>query len=235
MTSGPNLPPSSENARRALEAFRSASPGPRRREANREGVRQRVRDGRRIPTAAAGLVWPLGWGLASAAAAAGLIWGIVAIRAPATPEPTAPTRNEAAASAAQPEPRTPAVSAAQPDAVKPDPLPEDSGAPEPERAVRVSQGPALPPASALVEETRMLRAVRAAIAAGELDQAAEALDVYTARFPNGALREDAQAYRVVVKCGRAEDSTILRRAFERRYPLSPHVARIQAACDRKKE
>lgn len=232
MTSGPNMPPLSEEARRTLDAFRAASPGAGRRQANRGAVRRRIEEEARAPAAAAAaLAWPLGWGLVSAAAAAGLIWGIVAIRSPAVTTQVSPAV-EAASTAAPPSqeqaPQT-AVSSPPPRQAMPVAAPPAS-VPVTKRMMEPVAPAAAPTASALVEETRMLREVRGAIASGELDRAAKALDLYTAKFPDGALREDAQAYRVVVKCEQGLDGSALRRAFERRYPVSPHVARIEAAC-----
>jgi len=223
----------SEEARAMLAAYRDAAPGAARREANLDAVRERADTPRRA--AAAGLATPIAWGLASAAAAAGLVWGLSAVRAPEPEAPPAPV--EAPASAAE----SPAHAvAADPRSVQEVVTPSDVATPSLPTAVdkpkRAQPAPS-PAASAsdLREETRLLRTVRTAISTGALDDAARSLDAYTTAFPNGALREDAQAYRIIVRCGQGRDVSALRRAFEQRYPASPHVARIDAKCGGEKE
>lgn len=225
-------PPMSDDARATLEAYRAASPGAARRQANLEGVRARVRSEAPTKAAAAGLMWPLGWGLASATAAAGLLWGLVSLREP----PPAPESQPPAVDAPATEPLPPESPRAQPMPSAPDPVlsaepPVQRPSPKRIKPRRDETAPSPGASSSLREETRLLREVRASLSAGELQQASVLLDRYTQDFPNGALREDAQAYRIVVRCGQTQDATALRNAFVRRYPASPHAARIEAACD----
>ncbi len=91
MSSSP-LPRLSDQAQDALAAYREASPGSQRRAANLRAVHERVRAEASPPAAAAaGLLWPLGWGMASAAAAAVLVWGLVEARSVGEEAPRART------------------------------------------------------------------------------------------------------------------------------------------------
>ncbi len=231
----------SDDARDVLDAYRRQAPGPARRRANLEAVRARV-DEESSPraAAAAGLAWPIGWGMASAAVAAGLVWGLVSVR---TPEPVREVPSVEAPSTVSEEPSRPAPARtvqqpkteppAEAEAPAPPAAPVQRPVPR-ERPSAASEPPA-PSASALREETRLLRNVRSALAAEAWSEASEHLDAYTVAFPNGALREDAQAYRVVVRCKQGSDAQALRRSFVKRYPESPHLARIEAACGQEKE
>ena len=235
MTKPPRL---SDDARDVLAAYRQAAPGGERRRANLDAVLRRVEaDAPPRAAAAAGLLWPIGWGLASAAAAAGLIWGVITVRAP-EPAPPPPPIEDAPAVIETPAPKrsAPRPVLEQPDdaVVVPPPV-------QTPRARAVEPKPAAPEttdaprSSDLREETRLLREVRASIAEGAYEDAASQLQAYTLAFPDGALREDAQAYRVVVACKQGRPASALRSAFARRYPDSPHTARIAAACEGEKE
>ena len=222
----------SDDARDVLEAYRRSAPGPGRRRANLEAVRRRVareEAAARPAAAAAGLAWPIGWGVASAVAAAGLVWGLVELRSPAPALTPTPPPVEL-------QPEVPPVAPSRRAIAPPPEAHEVAEAPRvpapvqrPARIEPPEPGPSIS-ASDLREETRMLRSVRASIAAGALDDAAATLAEYTVAYPDGALREDAQAYRVVVACKRGDDATALRRTFSLRYPDSPHVARIESTC-----
>ena len=230
MTEPPRIDRLSDDARAMLDAYRRSTPGEERRRANLGAVKDRVAE--QVPpraAAAAGLAWPIGWGVASAVAAAGLVWGLIELRAPPPPQPPSQPPVEVQPAAPAPSPPTREVA---PDPVTPAVADEPPSPPSQRpsaRAERTEPTP-VPSASDLREETRMLRSVRASISTGALDQAADTLAKYTVAFPNGALREDAQAYRVIVACKRGDDVGALRSAFAQRYPGSPHVARIDAAC-----
>lgn len=236
MTTPPRL---TDDARDVLAAYRQASPGAERRRANLEAVLERVeRDAPPRAAAAAGLLWPIGWGLASAVAAAGLVWGVVTVRSPEpAPEP-APAANEVPTLVETP-PRPKRTPAPQP-AIEP-PVEPLAQPPVQTPTKRLEAKPAVadtaeaPPSSDLREETRLLRGVRSSINQEAYEDAARQLEAYTLAFPDGALREDAQAYRVIVSCKRGRDATALRGAFARRYPDSPHTARIASACEGEKE
>ncbi|MCR9164590.1 MAG: hypothetical protein ACE37F_13880 [Nannocystaceae bacterium] len=232
MTTPPRL---CDDARDALAAYRDAAPGAARRQANLDAVLDRVeREAPVRPAAAAGLLWPIGWGVASAAAAAGLIWGVITVRSPESVAPT-PARQPAAAEPATPSTRrAPAVPQAPVEAAPPGPVQTPPKRPVSPKPTSAPQGEP-PRGSDLVAETRVLREVRASIGAGAYEDAARQLQAYTLEFPDGALREDAQAYRVIVACKRGRVAATLRSAFVRRYPDSPHAARIAAACEGEKE
>ncbi|MGH1344594.1 MAG: hypothetical protein ACRBN8_23750 [Nannocystales bacterium] len=233
MSSSPP-PRLSDDAQTMLAAYRDASPGARRRDANLEAVHQRVAaESPPRAAAAAGWMWPLGWGLGAAAAAAGLVWGLVELRS-VDVEASAPAAEAPSVAA----PREPARAVPQ-DATPHEPAPASDPEPAPPQPTAKSPTPAqleapgaapVPPASDLREETRRLREVRASIASAAWDDAARQLAAYTHAFPNGALREDAQAYRIMVRCEQGRSVDALRRAFDARYPASPHAARMDAAC-----
>ena len=233
MNSSP-LRPLSADARQALTAYRDASPGSRRRAENLGAVRRRVSaEAPPKVAAAAGLMWPLGWGLASAAAAAGLVWGLIEVR---SVEPEASQVGTVAPSVVAKERPARAVpkGAAARRVVSESPSdPASVQRPAP-RAEPQKVAPIAPDSGAVVsdlrEETRRLRQVRASIASASWEDAARDLAAYTHAFPNGALREDAQAYRIIVRCEQGKPATALRRAFDDRYPASPHAVRIDAAC-----
>lgn len=233
MSSSP-LPRLSADAQDALAAHRDASPGSQRRAANLAAVRGRVAaESPPKAAAAAGLMWPLGWGLASAAAAAGLVWGLVEFRSVEVEAPAAPT--EAPAVEAPKEPSRTTPRAVPSPRTTPQPPAEPSPIEKPTKTpltpqVEVAAVAPVPAASDLREETRRLRGVRASIASAAWDDAARELAAYTHAFPNGALREDAQAYRIIVRCEQGNSAKALRRAFDDRYPASPHAVRMDAAC-----
>lgn len=236
MSSSP-LPRLSGEAQDALSAYRSATPGEQRRAANLEEVRRRVSSETPKAAAAAGVLWPLGWGLASAAAAAGLVWGLVEVRSPEAV--SAPPRTEAPVTAVPEVPARAQTRRAPPNETAPErpaeqptvQRPAKTVAPAPAATAGSNSDVAVSPtASELREETRRLREIRALIAAAAWDDAARQLASYTHEFPNGALREDAQAYRIIVRCEQGNPATALRRAFDKRYPASPHAVRLDAAC-----
>ncbi|MBV1859319.1 MAG: hypothetical protein KUG77_12965 [Nannocystaceae bacterium] len=227
MTSSPP-PRLSSDAQDALADFRDASPGPQRRRANLDAVRERVSQGAPAK-AAAGLLWPLGWGLVSAAAAAGLVWGLVDV---GSTERSTPQSQQESPAVVVESPAAP-VASSQP---QPRPVASDTPAdPAPvPRTKRSTAGASVPRAAAVAfdlrEETRRLRNVRAQMANEAWSDAARQLDAYTHAFPDGALREDAQAYRIIVQCEQGRSAEVLRRAFDDRYPASPHMGRMDAAC-----
>lgn len=242
MSSSP-LPLLSDDAKDALAAFRNASPGSQRRATNLDAVRGRVSlEAPSKAAAAAGLMWPLGWGLASAAAAAGLVWGLVEVRSvevevalPQTEAPAVVAQEKTTRAVLRDTPSRPIAPEPRADPI-PVPRPAKNSGPRPAEpsALAPAADPA-PAASELREETRRLREVRASIASAAWDAAARELAAYTHAFPNGALREDAQAYRIIVRCEQGNSAKALRRAFDDRYPASPHAVRMDAACGTEKK
>ena len=237
-TPPPRHPPElTRDAKDVLAAYRHAAPGAERRQANLEAVLSRVEeDAPPRAAAAAGLLWPVGWGVASAVAAAGLVWGVVTVRAPEPSPPPVVEEGPAAVTEPPAAPPSPPVRPVPQAPVEPvlQPAiqtPTKRVEPKPVAADAVDVGRK----TDLGEETRLLRQVRGSIAQEAYDAAARQLEAYTLAFPDGALREDAQAYRVIVACKRGRSASALRSAFARRYPGSPHTARIAAACEGEKE
>lgn len=235
----PRLSPLSDDAENTLAAYRAASPGARRRATNLDAVHKRVSaEPPARAAAAAGLMWPLGWGLASAVAAGGLVWGLVEVRSVEVEGPEARTEASAVAAEETPSRATPRdvpPRRAVPEApTEPVPVQRPTKIAVPPRPEPSELAPA-PASSDLREETRRLRDVRASIASSAWGDAARELDAYTHAFPNGALREDAQAYRIIVRCEQGSSAKALRRAFDDRYPASPHAVRMDAACGEKKK
>jgi outer membrane protein assembly factor BamD (BamD/ComL family) len=62
--------------------------------------------------------------------------------------------------------------------------------------------------------------------------ALDALDRYTEQCPRGMLLEEATVSRVLALCAleRAQDARRWADEFLRRYPTSPLLPRVQAAC-----
>jgi outer membrane protein assembly factor BamD (BamD/ComL family) len=90
--------------------------------------------------------------------------------------------------------------------------------------------PRIPPASALREETQLLESANGALAAGLPADALSRLDAYEARFPAGALAEDAGLLRVKAKLagGDRPGALLAAAAFERCFPSSAYLPRIRA-------
>jgi hypothetical protein len=100
-------------------------------------------------------------------------------------------------------------------------------------APRIEQAaPAPEPRSSLTDELRQLDAARESLAKREAVQALRALDAYEARYPHGALREEALALRVeTLHTLDRVAARELARSFLRSYPRSVHRARVQAQLD----
>ncbi len=96
-------------------------------------------------------------------------------------------------------------------------------------AARVEQ-PA--PPSSLVAELSLLRAAQGALRSGGADHALDLLSQHASRFPDGALREERLALRVVALCdaGRRAEARVLGEEFVRGAPRSVLVERVRASC-----
>ena len=226
----------SDEAHDVLADYRQATPGAERKQANLQAVLDRVESS--TPpraAAAAGMLWPIGWGVGSAIAAAGLIWGIVSVRSPVQAPPPSPVEIPQHSEVPPASTPAPPPSEAPPEVAAPVPTPAPIQRPTPKPRASGAEVPASSSVAGLREETRRLRGVRRALADDAYDAAARQLEDYAEAFPDGALREDAQAYGVVVACKRGRDARALRTAFARRYPDSPHGARIDAACEGEKQ
>jgi len=84
----------------------------------------------------------------------------------------------------------------------------------------------------LQEETALLAEVNGALGAGQLRGALDLLDTYDRRYPNGILREESSATRVVVMCqlDHGPRAAALAKHFLAQHGSSPLVPRVQRAC-----
>jgi hypothetical protein len=95
-----------------------------------------------------------------------------------------------------------------------------------------TSSPPPPSASTLLEETDLLRRAQTSLQAGDAAAALARLDELGARHPDGLLREERLAARVVALCaaGRAGDARREAERFLLEAPLSIHAARVRASC-----
>jgi hypothetical protein len=86
--------------------------------------------------------------------------------------------------------------------------------------------------SSLAEETRILERARKALADNDAGHALALLDEARERFPQGVLRQERAALRVVALCqtGRQQAGKRAAAAFLQTYPRSAHRARVERAC-----
>ncbi|MDF3069862.1 MAG: hypothetical protein K0R38_5463 [Polyangiaceae bacterium] len=115
------------------------------------------------------------------------------------------------------------------------PEPAAPAAPEPavSATTPATPRPAKVPASLrLREEAALLAEVQSALRSGQPKVALGKLDSYDRRFPGGVLRAEADAAKVFALCssGRVERARASAQRFVKRYPGSPAIARVQAAC-----
>jgi hypothetical protein len=92
--------------------------------------------------------------------------------------------------------------------------------------------PASRKASSLVEETALLREAQTKLGAGDAAAALARLDELGARHPDGLLREERLAARIVALCaaGRVDEARRAAAQFLAEAPLSIHAARVRASC-----
>lgn len=169
--------------------------------------------------------------LASAAVGAGsFVAGVQYEKAQVAQEARAPV----ALVAPQPTPEAqPEVEAdVEPD-VEPEPqpgveaaAPAKPGARAP--AAKAKQGPvaALPSD----DEVRLLREAMEALRAGQPAEATRRLDAWSARFPNGALTQEAEvlAVEALLRQARRAEAEARVASFRKRWPASPHLLRLEA-------
>ncbi len=88
------------------------------------------------------------------------------------------------------------------------------------------------PPSSLVEELSLLRAAQGSLRSGGADRALDLLSQHASRFPDGALREERLALRVVALCdsGRRSEARAAAEQFVRGAPNSVLVERVRASC-----
>jgi hypothetical protein len=89
-----------------------------------------------------------------------------------------------------------------------------------------------PPSSDLSREARALSGVQRAVRDGRSSEALALLDQQDRDFPQGELRQERVAARVVALCaaGRASEARTLAASFLARAPRSPLAARMRTVC-----
>lgn len=123
----------------------------------------------------------------------------------------------------------PSAQAAQP--------PEEAATPEPSQArppVGSAQRP--PPggrdAVSIAAEVALLRSAQNALKDGDGEASLRAIDSLAAKHPNGAMREERQAARVLALCslGRVEEARSAASSFLAEFPNSVHAAQVRGSC-----
>ncbi len=89
-----------------------------------------------------------------------------------------------------------------------------------------------PEKASIAGETRLLSEVQTALGEGQFAQALLLLDQHRQRFPQGTLKQEAMASRVIALCraGRIQDGRRWSEEFQRSFPTSPLLPRILTAC-----
>ncbi|MDC0684181.1 hypothetical protein [Sorangium atrum] len=158
-----------------------------------------------------------------------------AVAPPAATPPAAAPETAPAPKAAPPRPRAPRAVAPAP------PRPLDLGAEDAARAPSTGGGereparsrggqPARP--STLAAEMALLREAQDAVRDGDPSAALERLDDLGARFPEGQLREERMAARVLALCaaGRAREARAEAERLLGEATGSVHAGRVRASC-----
>jgi hypothetical protein len=128
--------------------------------------------------------------------------------APPAPPPAAPPLEETASPAPSPPPR-----------------------PAPVRAsASASAAPAQPPS--IAAELARLREAQAALKDGDPERSLRALDELSAQHPDGALREERMAARVLALCaaGRVDEARVAASRFLAESPRSVQADRVRGSC-----
>jgi len=107
------------------------------------------------------------------------------------------------------------------------PVAAKASASERERAA-----PVPPSRSTLADETALLRDAQSALQGGDPKASLERLDVHAARFPNGVLREERMAQRVLALCaaGRLDEARAEADRFLSEAPSSIQAERVRGSC-----
>ncbi|HKY35550.1 MAG TPA: hypothetical protein VJN18_06420 [Polyangiaceae bacterium] len=92
--------------------------------------------------------------------------------------------------------------------------------------------PSSTPDADSAEELTLVRAMQQALRSDNASQALSLAAEHARRFPRGALVEEREGVRAVAQCQLAAPAThaAIFEAFTRRFPSSPYVARVKAAC-----
>lgn len=115
-------------------------------------------------------------------------------------------------------------------------MPHAHAAPsEPTASISEAQSPPSPevPSHHLAEELRLMRAASSALSSDDIPRTLNLLSQHADRFPDGALREERRALRVISLCkqGRSHFALVERDEFLRSSPRSPLTARVREACE----
>ncbi|AKF05678.1 hypothetical protein [Sandaracinus amylolyticus] len=178
------------------------------------------------------------WKIVAAAALATTVVGGAAIAVIASRDAPSPRREVAPDAPVDPLPEVhlaPIDAPEQPATEEPAPEP-----PAPERAApvraaspdRVQPRATGPARDALLAETALLREAHRALRAHDATRALALLDDHAARFPQGALREERAATRVLALCEAGLTAAARTEAdrFLAAHPRSMHAARVRASC-----
>jgi hypothetical protein len=149
-----------------------------------------------------------------------------------------------AATAASDPASTDAFSSGEPS----EPSPQEAALPSPTASVAPQDAPlAAPPrakplhsgapsakadAASIAAELALMRRAQSALATGDSARSLEALDALSARHPDGALREERDAARVLALCsaGRIDEARAQAQRFLAQTPNSVQAARVRASC-----
>jgi hypothetical protein len=84
----------------------------------------------------------------------------------------------------------------------------------------------------IAAEVALLRTAQTALADGDSARSLGALDALAAQHPDGALREERDAARVLALCsaGRVDEARVLGRQFLAQRPRSVQAARVRGSC-----
>lgn len=164
--------------------------------------------------------------------------GVVVPREPSTPRPTEPPVNtdEPATSDPSEAPGSGAVTTLRSELEPPPARPARPGstgtpATAPARTPDQAGTPASPVDPLLRRELRRIDEVHAALRAGRVNAAAEALARYEREFGSGQLREEARGLRVLVDCHNgAPGAVAAAELYLRLHPRSVLEGRIGRAC-----
>jgi type IV secretory pathway VirB10-like protein len=102
-------------------------------------------------------------------------------------------------------------------------------------AAAVPESAAAPPQAShhLADELRLMRSASDALADSDVPRTLQLLSEHAEKFPEGALREERRALRVIALCkqGRSHFALVERDEFLSSSPRSPLTARVREACE----
>jgi hypothetical protein len=101
-----------------------------------------------------------------------------------------------------------------------------------DQAPRCAASPPAAPTSTLAEELALVPPAESALRAGDAAGALALLTEHARRFPHGQLAQEREATRIRALCALADEAGARRAAarFLRRWPRSPHAARVRTTC-----